>query len=71
MPDIDGDVGERLAGSRVEDRDSQLEGDAGSVFDDVGTEELVGDVVGADLLLGCELADVGAFKEAEGEGCAL
>ncbi len=71
MPDIDGDVGERLAGSRVEDGDSQFEWDALPVFDDVGAEELVGDVVGADLLLGCELADVGVFEEAEGEGCAL
>jgi len=71
VPDVDGGVGERLAGARVEDCDAKFEGDALPVFDDVRAKEFVGDVVGADLLLGRELADVGVLQKAEGQGCTL
>jgi hypothetical protein len=52
VPEIDGRVGDGGAGAGVEDGDAELEGKAGSVLGDVGAEELVGDVEGADLLLG-------------------
>ena len=71
VPDIDGSVAEGFAGAGVEDCDAEFEGDALPVFNDVRAEQFVGDVVGTDLLLGCELTDVGVLQKAQGEGCAL
>jgi hypothetical protein len=71
VPDVDGGVGERLAGSRVEHGDAEGERDAGFLLGDVGAKEFVGDVVGADFLLGEELADGGLWSEAERGGGAL
>jgi len=74
VPEIDGSVRERGAGAGVEDGDAELERDAGFVFGDVGAEELVGDVEGADFLLGVEGArdrggeGEGGSGEAEGGG---
>jgi hypothetical protein len=59
VPDVDGCVGEGLAGAGVEDQEAEREWDAGLVFADGGTEEFVRDVIGADLLLGVEPADGG------------
>jgi hypothetical protein len=56
VPKVDCGVGERLAGARVKDGEVDVERDSGLVFGDVGANELVGDVEGADLLLGCESA---------------
>jgi hypothetical protein len=66
VPEVDGGVGNGGASTGVEEGDAEPEGDAELVFGDARTEELVGDVEGADLLLGDEGAGRAGAAECKG-----
>ena len=52
MPDVDGGVGNRLAGTRFQNQNAQRERDARLSFGDLRAQHFIGDVERAGFLLG-------------------
>ncbi len=65
MPQVDGGIGDGVAGGFVDDDQAQPQWNAGLVFGDIGADEFARDVERANLLLGGEGAGFTGY-EAEG-----